>query len=270
MCLLSLAVLSFMACDDDEKRSASPAFNAESMQVYFSKDNQNVFELLPTEKKIELTVCRDVFTEAATVKIGLKAGDNFSVSDVKFDAGDADTTMVVSFDNLEPFEVNYLELSIENKYCNPYVANANGTSVFSCSVTVTDWADYAYGTYTSGILDNSSWNLVMQYSNILQCYKLVDVYSEGCNLLFDFDAETGEITPKGYSKDADDYYIVQIGDAFGGGAVETMSIDASLQYTGFNKESKMFKFNGLFSYGGSPYDWFSDTFVIDSYATDEE
>ena len=52
MCLLSLAVLSFMACDDDEKRSASPAFNAESMQVYFSKDNQNVFELLPTEKRL--------------------------------------------------------------------------------------------------------------------------------------------------------------------------------------------------------------------------
>lgn len=262
MCLLSLAVLSFMACDDDEKRSASPAFNAESMQVYFSKDNQNVFELLPTEKEIELTVCRDVFTEAATVKIGLKAGDNFSVSDVKFDAGDADTTIVVSFDNLDPFIVNYLELSIENKYCNPYVSNANGTSVFSCSVTVTDWADYAYGTYSSSIF-GASWDQVMQYSDMLGYYRLIDVYNVGYHILFDFDFESGEISPK-YTPNSSGYYPLPVG-SLDGVEMFTFTIDPSLDYTWYDSESQFFNFNGKFTTPTSNYGWYDETFQITSY-----
>lgn len=266
MCLLSLAVISFMACDDDVKRSDSPAFNAESMQVYFSKDNQNDFQLLPTEKQIELIVCRDSTTEAATVKIGLKAGDNFSISNVKFDAGDADTTLVVSFDTLAPFEVNYLELSIENKYCNPYVTNANGTSVFSCSVTVTDWADYAYGTFTSGFWEDS-WEQVMQYSEILKYYRLADVYGNGYHILFDFDAETGEITPQ-YKTDSNGYYPLLIGEV-GDYGMATMSIDSSIDYTWYDAANQLFNFNGKFTVSAGSFGWYDEQFQIESLANAE-
>ena len=146
-----LGVLSWAlgACSDDLERDPSPAVSPDCVGVYFSESNTYNYELDPAITSLTLTVGRDKTDGAVTVPVKVINNSNnvFVIPEsVSFAAGEAETTMVVTFPNAEMGVEYSFELTFDSDYVNPY----KGASLAKTSIQRIKWESIGMGVYVDG------------------------------------------------------------------------------------------------------------------------
>lgn len=146
-----LGVLSWAlgACSDDLEREPSPVVSPDCIGAYFSESNTYNYELDPAITSVTLTVGRDKTDAAVTVPIKvINNSDNIFVipESVSFAAGEAETTLDVTFPNAEMGVEYSFELTFAPEYINPY----KGESLSRTSIQRIKWENIGMGVYIDG------------------------------------------------------------------------------------------------------------------------
>lgn len=251
------------ACTEDmPERSPSYVPASDVMEVYFPGDAKSQFEVEPTVSSIEVTVVRENTSGAASVGLTVKDYEGvFTVpGSVEFDAGEAETTIPISFEGLETFVSYKMELILEEEYTHPYDSAMNGgTTNFLVYVTQSDWVDYAIGTYNSTFLE-TEWEQVLQYSEILDAYRFPDLWAAGVHWEFKWDG--GEAIIPGGTENSDGYFVVETGYNHPNYGMVSAATDPSTDYTYYSEADDMFKFDRLWTVSAGSFGWYAEYFTF--------
>lgn len=139
------------ACSDSVERDPSPTVSPDCVGVYFSESNTYNYELDPAITSITLTVGRDKSDVAVTVPVKvISNSDNIFVvpESVSFAAGEAETTLEVTFPNAEIGTEYSFELTFDSEYINPY----KGASLSRTVMQLIKWESVGTGVWVDGTI----------------------------------------------------------------------------------------------------------------------
>ena len=141
--LMMMAIVAFASsCDDKNDSNYEPgAPTAEGcLGVYFNSSNANERIFQPGEAtEIELTVSRLKAESAADVPLTVSADEGLNVaSTASFAAGQASTTIKITFSNLEPSRKYNYSISVGEEYADHYTV-VEGTTTFKGYIMEAAW-----------------------------------------------------------------------------------------------------------------------------------
>ncbi len=197
--LMGVVLLAFTSCQEEiPVREPSPAAPENSMDVLFSTENPTSVELSLTATEYTIELKRKVYNAEAVVPVQVECDEVLSCPEsVTFAAGDSTASYTITLkDGMEPFVSYMAEIRISNDFTNPYLSGENGTQEYCVNIMKNDWKNYSNGVYVSYFFGDADgnpaqWENIMQYSEILKQYKLLDVYEFGYDILFEVDEEGG-------------------------------------------------------------------------------
>ncbi|TCO07509.1 hypothetical protein [Natronoflexus pectinivorans] len=259
--LTGILVLFASACSDDiPDREPSFVPNPNAAKVYFANDEPAKYEVLPVDNSVNVTISRVETAGALTVNFEvLDLSGVFTIpSSVTFAAGESEVTFEVGFDNLEVFVEYRAEIRIDEVHTNPYI-EMDGTPNFMLTVLQSDWSPYANGVYFSDFFD-AEWEQVLQYSEILEMYRLPSLYADGFHYMFAWDG--GEEILPGGTRNASGFYTQQSGYVHPTHGMVSTNTDPDVDYTYYDAESNMFVFDRQFTVAAGSFGWFTETYTI--------
>lgn len=192
---LLLAAAAFAACDDDVTREPSPATIDDCQDVYFAAQNLRSTTVSPADTEISLVVkrSRDFADEAAEVpvRISIIDPDAFVLPEaVSFAAGETEAAYVIGMtERMEPFKEYALTLEIAPEYADYYTVKEDGSARWNISVTKSDFRPYGKCVFVCALFSNPFYQEI-EYSAILDQYRLPDIWDDG--LHFDFKWDGGD------------------------------------------------------------------------------
>lgn len=187
---LLLAAAAFAACDDDVTREASPATSDDCQDVYFSVENDVKATVKPSDTELMLLVKRSIADEAAEVPVRVStiAPDCFILPEtVSFAAGEKEAEYVIGMtEAMEPFNEYAITFEIAPEYADYYTEKADGSARWNLSVMKSDFQPYAKCVFVSALFSKPFYQQ-MDYSAILDQYRLPDLFDDGLHLYFKWD-----------------------------------------------------------------------------------
>ena len=253
---VATVVLLLTACSEDypgRTESYKPANDV--MSVYFPSTIPGSVEVAPSDTIYTITISRKDSSKASAV--GLKElydlNNVFTVpKTVHFAAGEKDVNVDITFPDLVDFQIYTLGLELEEDFTNPYDTLVAGTSRLVLNIAQTDWTDYAMCDYVSSFWD-ASWPVLMQYSAILDSYRMSNWWNTGTSFIFTWDGSAVLSTP---GKTSTGYNYDSYGAVYA-----TASEDSTLTF--YNPDDQKFTFNMEFTVSAGSFGSYIETFVID-------
>jgi len=168
------ATLLVAGCTEDEiTREPSPLPNPNASNVYFGSENPKSVVLPYDATEYKIVVKREKTDASLTVKVKMESVDAalFTVPQtVTFNAGDADTVLVVTFGaNVELMKTYHLAFQLDFNETNPYLVTTNFPR-YELNLKKEDFKPFANGTYTS-VFFKGSWSMTLEYSESTQTYR---------------------------------------------------------------------------------------------------
>ena len=193
--LLGVITTVVSSCNDDINYSpGEPSPFAES-KVFFSKDN--VYDLILGVYDTEVSFFLERTDASSALSVALKAegyDENiFTVpASVEFAAGETKKEVKIQVKNMEVFtDYSLKKIAIPSELVNPY----KDYSAISLNVYKEDYVPFAKGMYTSNFFEDE-WEMVLEYSELLDLYRFQDLYVEGYDFFFKWDGgETMTMDP---------------------------------------------------------------------------
>ena len=193
--LLGLMVTTVCSCNDEiEYSPGEPSPFAES-KVFFSKDN--AYDLILGVYDTEVTFFLERTDASSALSVPLEASgydqNVFTVpASVEFAAGETKKEVKIQVKNMEVFtDYSLKKIAIPSELVNPY----KDFSAISLNVLKEDYVPFAKGMYTSNFFGDE-WEMVLEYSALLDLYRFQDLYVEGYDFLFKWDGgETMTMQP---------------------------------------------------------------------------
>jgi len=263
---VSLVALMFTACSEDyPERTPSPVPSEDCIGVYFPNTNVSTIEVEASVSSVELTIARMDTTDAAVVSLKeIDISDVFTIPEtVSFDAGQKEISITVNFDSLEYFEQYKLIIEVDESEINPYVVNDDGSTNFILNVTQSDWQPYATGTFQSGFFETELTQELM-YSEILDRYKLPNVWVTGYDYDFEWDGSSKAIQPLG-TLNSSGYYVIETGYEYGSYGMIYSATDPDTAYTYYYKSgsTEYFNLNMKFYVSAGSFGWYDERYVLE-------
>ncbi len=201
---LALMTLAVVSCSDDNFEPGKPSLPT-GEKVFVSSDNDTKFTISLEEDEIGITLKRQDATEEAMIPVKLASsipGIFSGEESVTFAAGESEATYIVHVSkDMLPFKEYMFEIIIPEEFTNAYLKDAPSPRL-TCSVTKEDYAVIASGIFTDNVYKEDSWLQDLEYSPMLDLYRLPDVYARGTSLYFHF-AQYPDGTSEFYFTDSD-------------------------------------------------------------------
>ncbi len=189
-CIASLS-LGLTSCSDDNNYSAGP----EAGKDVVTFDNEENVVLGIDETDFTVTVTRSDGASALTVPIQVVSAPPTTTvpESVSFAAGETSKEITVSVgDGILPFTKYLLVLSIPIEYAgNTYKADPDTYPRYNVSVLREDYKPWAKCTYAAGAFYNP-FPMEIEYSELLDLYRLPDLFSPGVSWFFKWDGTSGD------------------------------------------------------------------------------
>ena len=231
--MAAAAMLALAAC---EKEPAYVPGNptGDNDNVHFSADNAGSVILASDADKFTVLVSRADSTNALSVPVESWASvpELFTFpSTVEFAAGQGTAEYVVATSaDMEMFKDYSVRLSVSDEYTHAY-DTLDVFPRYSATVVKEDYVPYAEGVYYDMFFTGEGWPVTLEYSAILEMYRLADVWAplgtgSTTDLVFSWDGAENVIMS------ADSYSTgVSYGD-YGNVTVVTNDGEASYAYYG--------------------------------------
>lgn len=135
--------ISAISCKEDSYKPGPETADG-TISAYFTSDNEANLLITPEEyaecKTITLNVHRKLADESVSIPVIVTyKDDKFDIpSAVNFDAGDADTTLVITMNALEEKKEYAYSIRLDDKFVDHYTMN-DGSDVFTGSVMIAKW-----------------------------------------------------------------------------------------------------------------------------------
>lgn len=186
--LMLLSVLTLSSCSDDDDYVKGNLTNENGYNVYFSDDNSASTAIGFGDTELEIKLERDITDNSAalTVPVKLNVIDNgvFTAPEsVTFAEGETEAIIKITIDeNMEMFKNYMLSLSIPEEYTHQYDVES-GSPKFLMTIIKEDYKPAATGVYNNWYYEQE-WEQVLEYSEVLDLYRLTDVIYEGTSFYF--------------------------------------------------------------------------------------
>lgn len=257
--VLLFSMLIFIACDDNDTEGTiyegannEASFPGKSSSYTFGDEDPTQFEVI---------VQRNIIDGAASVPVTADDPSGFFTvpQAVEFADGAYESKIVISFDRSKltagvPYPI---KLTVP---ANPIVEK---TITHTVSITRDyTWQPFATGTYAS-TFQNSSWEQVIEKAEGVERYKLVSLYADGYDLVFDaapdgsiiiIDAEEGEYLGEDGALFVTGYMHSRYG-------IVSCDIDLNPDYSYFDLTNKEFYMDGYFHVSAGAFGWYTETFT---------
>ncbi len=135
--------ISAISCKEDSYKPGPETADG-TISAYFTSGNEANLLITPEEyakcKTITLKVHRKLADESVSIPVIVTyKDDKFDIpSAVNFDAGDADTTLVITMNDLEEKKEYAYSIRLDDKFVDHYTMN-DGSDVFTGSVMIAKW-----------------------------------------------------------------------------------------------------------------------------------
>lgn len=181
--------LGFTACDDNnEYVPGAPAgeynigFNGQENLVLDFDQNELTVELSRANTEGELTVPVEglIVPECMSLPEAATFADGSSTAAV---------TITISED-MEPFTDYQLSFKIPEKYTNAYAENGK-SPIYNVTLKKEDYKVVANGEYQASVLYEDSWEQPVEYSAMMDLYRLPNCFANGTHWYFTFDGGNG-------------------------------------------------------------------------------
>lgn len=195
-----LAVAVFASCTKEDPYQ--PGQPSGKYSVCFA-GNPSTIVLGLTDNQFEVTVSNPN-GDAVTVPLTSwcsKGGVATVPESVTFAAGETEKAITVSLKDLEPFEEYLFKITIPDEYTQAYKVDG-GDAEFGVTFYQEDYKPYATGTvydefWYEGMVTQDGETpakIVLEYSELLNKYRLANWLDYGANFVFSWDKEKDEIT----------------------------------------------------------------------------
>ena len=190
--LMATAAL-FTACssDDHDYEWGKPAGTND---VTFSSAENMVLDFTATSFDIELSRPDSISQNALTVPVKCIEKPDFLTlpSEVTFAAGESTATLNVTIgEGMEAFTEYRLKLTIPEDYTNPY-SQQNGVPIANIKFLKEDFQLYATGTFHEAVYYEDAWEVEIEYSPMLELYRIKDAIIEGTHWYFKWSGPDAE------------------------------------------------------------------------------
>lgn len=181
--------LGFTACDD--KNEYVPGAPAGEYNVGFGSQENLVLDFDQTELVVELS--RAGTEGQLTVPVeGLVVPECMSLpKEATFADGSATASVTVAIgEDMKPFTDYQLSFRIPEKYTDAYAENGK-SPIYSVTLKKEDYKVVAKGEYQASVLYEDSWEQPVEYSAMMDLYRLPDCFAKGTHWYFAFDGAEG-------------------------------------------------------------------------------
>ena len=188
---LFLALPLFMACSED----GVDYVPAEPMgQHNVGIDNHASIVVGMTDTEFPISLSRESGDGELTVPIVTLPGNMFEVpASATFAAGSTTTQIIAKVPADMELNTPYkLSIRLDEAYSNFY-KDQESSYELTTSVIKEDYAVYDIAKYSDG-WSEEEWEVKVEYSTILDLYRIKSVYKEGINLYFKWNKETDAVT----------------------------------------------------------------------------
>lgn len=182
--LVSAAVLS--ACTQEDPWT--PGNPAGQQDVYFSANNPSTHVLALAAESFDIVVERSTTSGSVTIPVSFWVSTPGVAScepSVTFADGASTATLKISLSNMEPF-VNYTaKVVLPEEYTQPY---KNREVYPECGFVFykEDYKEYAKGQYYDDFWSGETTSQVLEYSEMLDTYRITDPWGTGSQYGFTF------------------------------------------------------------------------------------
>jgi hypothetical protein len=206
----------FASCSDDDDYAKGPVASGNELKaVTFGTDNMFSTELDPADPTTyAITLYRDSAYMAEPLSVDLKVLVNtdevFVVpATANFEAGKAETQVIVTFDKAEIGVPYTLEVAVDEAYVHPY--KANSTTSYVLNLQRVKWNKLGLGTFNDTFLNGAAYYVEIEQRDGTYKFRMLEPYA-GANadpdnwdggLVQSTDKIFFEILPKTAQKDAD-------------------------------------------------------------------
>ena len=249
------AVLSLSACEYEDDYTPGAAAGTDT--VYFENPSQDVVFNAATAE-IPLKVKRADATAEKTyeVKAVCDSASYFEVpASVTFAAGEAEKTITVKVTEKCPTNVEtLLDIRLDgNSSIDQY---AEKMPIASLKVLKEDYETVSHGVYTDQWTEEGR-NTVLQYSPGLNCYRFVNAFGTGVDVMFTYNAEThfGKSTS---AQLATGFVHASYGNVF----AKPAALNAKGENIYFNEEQKLWKIGHEWVVSAGSFGSYIDTFEV--------
>ena len=205
--MVAAAMMTFAACEKEPVYvPGNPT--GDNDNVYFSELNSGSVVLASDASEFTVLVSREDSTAALSVPVDAWASvpEMFTFpATVEFAAGQSTAEYVVTTSSaIEMFKDYSVRLSVSDEYTHAYDSLAVYPR-YSANVVKEDYAPYADGMYFDMFFTGQGWPITLEYSVILDMYRLADVWAplgtgSTTDLTFSWDgAETVTMSADSYS-----------------------------------------------------------------------
>lgn len=187
---IALMGLAFTSCGDDV--SYTPGKPAGQYNVAFANESAKVLDFDATEMTIDFV--RANGNGSLTVPITVLSKPDFVTipSEVTFADGATTASITATIgDDMKPFIDYSISLSIPEEFTNPY-AGENNLPKYQVTFLKEDYATYATGTFHDVVYYEDEWETEIQYSPMLDVYRIPDAIEEGTHWYFKWNKATDD------------------------------------------------------------------------------
>lgn len=176
---MALAVAALAACNKSVPYEPGAPMDENGPNVYFSAYNSSNIVLASDATEFEVAVLRDDATEALSVplkSICIIDGIFTAPETVEFAAGEDSVVVKVQVGNVEMFTDYQVTLSVPEEYTHAYAITEVGPT-FIANIVKEDYTPYANGNFFDFFFTGQGWPITMEYSPLLNMYRLSDVWA---------------------------------------------------------------------------------------------
>ena len=184
----------FTACSDDDDNKYEWAKPAGNTNVTFISDEHMTLDFTATSFDVELYRPDSTAQQALTVPITVIEKPDFVTvpSEATFAAGDSVTKITVTIgEGMEAFKDYTLSIKLPNELTNPW-ANQAGTPIQSIKFLKEDFQLYATGTFHETVYYEDAWDVEIQYSALLDLYRIPNAVIDGTHWYFHWNGPDAE------------------------------------------------------------------------------
>lgn len=181
--------LGFTACDD--KNEYVPGAPAGEYNIGFNSQENLVLDFDQTELIVELSRSNTEGELKVPVE-GLIVPECMSLpKEAVFADGSATAAITVAIgDGMKPFTDYQLSFKVPEKYTNAYAENGK-SPIYNVTLKKEDYKVVANGEYEASVLYEDSWEQTVEYSAMMDLYRLPNCFANGTHWYFAFDGGNG-------------------------------------------------------------------------------
>ena len=190
--MAGLAVMSLLATSCSDKDEYTPGKQAGANDVTFADGSNKILEFSATSFDIELTRTNTTSALEVPLKV-IKKPDFVTIpATASFAAGEATATVTCTVGSeMEAFTPYEVAVDIDEEYTNPY-KESNTYPRFQITLIKEDYKLFAKGTFNETVLFKSKWEQEIEYSPMLDMFRMKNVFVNGTNWYFLWNQKAGD------------------------------------------------------------------------------